>query len=268
MKPWREFSVSVRRGEGPFYAFLYRVASRIRSLAIPTIRPLHHLLYCEWTLRTTLWHNFWRIVYYEPMFRSQCISVGPGFRMPYGGNGIARIEGDLSLYLGSGVTVFDNAHLAGLKVFDKPELHIGDRTYIGPHVSFGVGKKITVGRNCLITSRLITDNPGHSTKDTLRRLDRGGGIPSAEDVRPVCIGDFCFLALNTVVYPGVTVGDGVVARVGTHLNRDIPPFVVVGGNPARIVRKLPIPPQMAEIVGRDRYESYVKAHKQIELPSP
>ena len=128
-----------------------------------------------------------------------------------------------------------------------------------------VGKRITVGSHCIITSRIITDNPGHPIDDVLARMTSGGGSPAPETIKPIVIGDFCFLPLDTVIYPGVTIGDGVVARVGTHINRDVPPFCQIAGNPMRIIRKLPIPEQLKDIVGEDRFNYDLKSHEMLEL---
>jgi len=70
-----------------------------------------------------------------------------------------------------------------------------------------------------------------------------------------------------VVYPGVTVGDGVVARIGTHISRDVPPFCQVAGNPMRIVKKLDIPPELRAMVGDARFESYLRAHEDLRIDS-
>jgi acetyltransferase-like isoleucine patch superfamily enzyme len=142
---------------------------------------------------------------------------------------------------------------------------VGDHTYLGPAVRFMVGKKLSVGSYCLIASKIITDNPGHPIDNVLGRMSPGGGSPSPESIRPVTIGDFCFLPLDTVVYPGVTIGDGVVARVGTHLSQDVPPFCQVAGNPMRIVRKLPVPVELRDCVGAERYQGYLDAHKALCL---
>jgi acetyltransferase-like isoleucine patch superfamily enzyme len=184
--------------------------------------------------------------------------------MEYAGNGITRIMGDLQLYIGSNVTIFDNTSFVGLKIFDKPELHIGDNSYLGPDVSIMVGREIRIGRNCAIGSVLITDNPGHST-NIFSRLESGSGSPNSGDIRPVKIGDFCWFPLGTYVYPGVTVGDGVVALAGTHINKDVPPFCRIAGQPMRIICKLPIPPEIVNLVGNERYESYLKAHEELKL---
>lgn len=261
----RKINLRIRRRETPFYDRLYELAKTVRSFSFPVWRPLHSMLYLEWCARTNLWHNFWRIVYYEPMFKSQCVSVGKKFRMEYAGNGCAKIFGDLRVSLGSNVCIFDNTQFVGLKVFDSPELVVGDNTYLGPAVLFYVGKRISVGSYCMITSKIITDNPGHPIDNVLGRMQSGGGSPIAESIRPITIGDFCFLPLETVIYPGVTIGDGVVARIGTHINRDVPPFCQVEGNPMRIKKKLPIPSELAIVVGEERFKSYFESQKNVSI---
>lgn len=265
MKNFREISVAVRRQETPFYACLYKIAKKISGASFPVLKPLHSFFYNEWALRTRLWHEFWRIIYYEPIFKSQCVHVGSGFKMHYAGNGTTRIHGNLQIHIGSNVTIFDRTTFIGLKVLDTPGLHIGNNTYIGPNVVFSVGNKISIGNHCLVGCNLITDNPGHPFDDVLARLQSGGGSPPAHTIRPTTIGDFCWLASETVVYPGTIIGDGVVARYGTHLNRTIPPFCFVGGNPWNILKKLPIPDELRSIVGDERFESYLEAHKTIDI---
>lgn len=261
----KTFVRRIKRRETPLYNFLFHVAKKITHFSIPYSRFFHGILYHEWQLRRSLWHAFWRVIYYEPMFKSQCASVGKKFRMEYAGNGSAKIYGNLSLHFGDNVRIFDNTRFAGLKVHENPELYIGDNTYIGPLVRFMVGKRITVGQHCLITSRIITDNPGHPIDDVLARMSSGGGSPAAKTIKPIVIGDFCFLPLDTVIYPGVTIGDGVVARVGTHIHKDVPPFCQIAGNPMRIVRKLSVPEELKDFVGEDRFHAYLQSHAMLEL---
>lgn len=261
----KNLALRIRRRETPLYDRLYRVAKFLRQISMPVIRPLHSMLYNEWCARTSLWHNFWRVVYYEPIFKSQCFAVGKNFRMEYAGNGSTKIFGNLQISLGNNVRIFDNTFFVGLKVFDAPQLVVGNDTYIGPELHILVGKRVEIGSHCLITSKMITDNPGHPIDNVLSRLESGGGTPSPDSIRPVIIGDFCFLPLDTIVYPGVTVGDGVVARIGTHISKDVPPFCQVAGNPMRIVRKLPIPEALKDIVGEKRYNRYLQVHSDLDL---
>lgn len=50
------------------------------------------------------------------------------------------------------------------------------------------------------------------------------------------IGQNCFIAINAIVLPGVTIGDQVIVGAGSVVTKDIPSNSVVGGNPARIIR--------------------------------
>jgi len=255
----------IKKRENPLYNFLYHILKKSIHISMPYNKKIHSFLYNEWCVRTTLWHNFWRIVYYEPMFKSQCTSVGRNLLMEYTGNGSAKIRGNLLLTIGNNVTIFDNTQFVGLDVLKKPKLNIGDDTYIGPLVRFMVGSRIVVGNNCLITSRIITDNPGHPIDDVVERMSSGGSSPSPDTICPITIGDFCFLPLDTVIYPGVSIGDGVVARVGTHINKDVPPFCQIAGNPMCIIRKLSIPEELRKIVGEERFNAYFKEHAALEI---
>lgn len=262
---WRAFSAKIRRRESPFYDRLYSIAKNIHGVSFPVHKKFHGFLYDEWALRTNMWHEFWRIVYFEPIFKSQCAEVGSGFRMEYAGNGTTRVYGNLQIYIGDNVTIFDNTGLVGLKVKDKPELHIGNNTYIGPSVRIYIGSKVSIGSHCMITSRLVTDNPGHPIDDVLARMESSGGAPRESSIRPISIGDFCFLALDTYVYPGTTVGDGVVAKMGTHINGNIPPFCLISGNPWRVDKKLPIPDALKDRFGEERYRQWKEQQDTVKL---
>ena len=262
------FFQAIRRRETPFYDRLYRTVRRIRGVSMPVIPRLHRFLYREWALRTSAWHNFWRIVYYEPMFKSMCRRVGPGFRLWYAGNGICRILGDLRIDLGGNVVMFDNVSLVGLRICDGPVLSIGDNSYIGPQCRFMVARSISIGRHCLIGSRtMLMDNAGHPLEADAR-LAPGGGLPPAQSARDVSIGDFCFFGAGCYVYPGASVGDGVMAKAGAHITGDIPPFSVVAGNPGRVSRLLPIPPAMRAMAGEDRYAGWLAARKTFIRANP
>lgn len=67
-------------------------------------------------------------------------------------------------------------------------------------------------------------------------------------VGPVRIGPWADIGVNAVVLPGVTVGTGAIVGAGAVVTKDVPPFAVVAGVPARFVRwreGAPIPPHNA-----------------------
>lgn len=88
---------------------------------------------------------------------------------------------------------------------------IKDRTMVGPH--------------CRIAT--VT----HSLNYLDRRRPDG-------TVRPVEIGEDCWLGLGVTVLPGVTIGKGCVVAAGAVVAKDVAPFNLVGGVPAKIIRHL------------------------------
>ena len=52
----------------------------------------------------------------------------------------------------------------------------------------------------------------------------------------VKIEDDCWIASNAVILAGVTVGKGAVVAAGSIVTKDVPPYSIVGGNPAKIIK--------------------------------
>ena len=50
------------------------------------------------------------------------------------------------------------------------------------------------------------------------------------------IGRFCFIGARSVIMPGVTVGDGCIIATGAMVTKDVPPYSIVAGNPAAVIR--------------------------------
>jgi acetyltransferase-like isoleucine patch superfamily enzyme len=111
------------------------------------------------------------------------------------------------------------------------EIEIGDCTAVYNDVEVMVHSgKVTIGRNCLITRRaaIITGGHGFRRKDLLIRQQ---GLVY-DDIR---LGNDCWVGYGALVLGGVTVGDGSVVAAGSVVTKDVPPYTVVGGVPARII---------------------------------
>jgi galactoside O-acetyltransferase len=61
-------------------------------------------------------------------------------------------------------------------------------------------------------------------------------IQTPLEIKPVRIGAWADIGTNAVILPGVTVGRGSIVGAGAVVNRDVPPFSVVAGVPARLIR--------------------------------
>ncbi len=63
-----------------------------------------------------------------------------------------------------------------------------------------------------------------------------GDYPRPEE-KPVVIGNNVWVGDRSIILPGVTIGDGAVIGAGSVVTKDVPPFHIYGGNPARMIRK-------------------------------
>jgi acetyltransferase-like isoleucine patch superfamily enzyme len=71
-----------------------------------------------------------------------------------------------------------------------------------------------------------------------RRVACGERIADAKAARPIRLGRNSWVGFGACVLPGVTIGDGSIVAARSVVAADVPPYVVVAGNPARIVRRL------------------------------
>ncbi len=90
---------------------------------------------------------------------------------------------------------------------------------------------VHIGRNAFIAPGVQIYTAGHD----LGHLKRNSGV---EYGRAVAIGRDCWIGGSAVICPGVTIGDRCVVAAGAVVTRDVPDDSLVGGNPARIIRKL------------------------------
>ena len=125
------------------------------------------------------------------------------------------------------------------------------RVYIEPTICFDYGYNIFVGENfycnfhnvfldiCPIT---IGDNcmfgPNVQLYTASHPLEPGKRNSGQEFGKPITIGDNVWIGGSCVVVPGVTLGDNVVVAAGAVVTKSFPDNVVVGGNPARILKTI------------------------------
>ena len=107
---------------------------------------------------------------------------------------------------------------------------IGEETFINYNCTMLDGGYISIGRHCQIGPNCQFYTPSHPFDHTERRKP-------IESVKPITIGDDCWLGGGVIVLPGVTIGNRCIIGAGSVVTKDIPDDSVAVGNPCRIIRK-------------------------------
>ncbi len=92
-----------------------------------------------------------------------------------------------------------------------------------------------IGKYCLIAANTsIMDSHGHSIADSdcLRRHC------TQDEPEEVVIGDNVWVGMNCIITKGVHIGKAAIVGAGSVVTRSVPAFTVVGGSPARVIRKI------------------------------
>jgi acetyltransferase-like isoleucine patch superfamily enzyme len=110
-------------------------------------------------------------------------------------------------------------------------LIMGDHSNIGPFAYVGCSGLIRIGNNVMISPRVSLYAENH--------VIAGINIPMKEQgvtQKGIVIEDDCWIAANSIILDGVTVGRGSVVAAGAVVTRDVPPYSVVAGVPATIIK--------------------------------
>ena len=112
----------------------------------------------------------------------------------------------------------------------EPDVTIGDYSYVNKNSSV---ENCTIGKYCSISSGVYICPFEHDTHRVSTSPWSGDGKSHGRKRRPVIIGNDVLISLNAVILEGVTIGDGAVIAAGAVVNKDVKPYEIVGGVPAK-----------------------------------
>ena len=111
-------------------------------------------------------------------------------------------------------------------------LRIGAGTIIGDNALLAAQRGLTIGKNVNLSSNVSIYSGAHDHRDPYFR-----STPTT--TRPITIGDRVWIGSNAVILTGVNIGEGAVVCAGCVVTKDVEPYAVVAGIPAKKVNERP-----------------------------
>lgn len=129
------------------------------------------------------------------------------------------------LKMGKGSTI----HM-GARFYEPSNIQIGEDTIVGEGAVLDGRDKLVIGNHVALATEVMIFNSQHEIDDEFFSPSSGH----------VVIEDYVFIGPRAIIQPGVTIGKGAIVAAGAVVTKDIPPFAIVGGVPAKIIgeRKL------------------------------
>ncbi len=126
-----------------------------------------------------------------------------------------------------------NIEISGHSIFsDHQNIVWHDHIYIGPFAFFCAIGGLEICSNVIIGPRVTIHTSNHRYENaTMLPYDNYSLLKKVTIEKNVWIGD------GAMIVPGVTIGEGSVIAMGSVVTKDVPKYSVVGGNPAKVIKK-------------------------------
>lgn len=151
------------------------------------------------------------------------------------------ISGAEHIRVGKNVTICRLARIDAVTFYPNtgqtftPDFEIGDNAVIQVSCHIGCINKVRIGKYTTIAARTLVTDHTHGTveEDNLELPPRHRKLYSKG---PVIIGDYVMIGEGCAIMPGVTIGDHAVIGANSVVTKDIPPYSVACGNPAKVIK--------------------------------
>ncbi len=110
-------------------------------------------------------------------------------------------------------------------------IHVGKGFFANYNCCIIDVARVTIGDNCMLAPNVAIYTAGHPVHPTTRNSGFEYGVE-------VTVGDNVWIGGNTVILPGVHIGNNTVIGAGSVVTRDVPGFVIAAGNPCRVIREI------------------------------
>ena len=151
--------------------------------------------------------------------------------------GGVRITNPQCIYIGShvgiGADTFFGPVIHDNGITYNPKIIIGDGTWIGKHSSLAAIDRVEIGKNVLFAGYVHITDHSHGYEDINMPISRQRLITKG----PVIIEDQCWLGFSCEILSGVHIGRHSIVAARAVVTKDVPPYSIVAGNPAKVVKQ-------------------------------
>lgn len=120
----------------------------------------------------------------------------------------------------------------GVTIMSPQKVELGDNVYLGKNVTIAGQAGVTIGANSIINHNVNIISVNHIYEDsskTIREQGYSGG--------PISIGEDVWIATGAVIIKNVKIGKGAVIGANAVVTKDVAPYTLVGGVPAKFIRR-------------------------------
>jgi galactoside O-acetyltransferase len=142
-----------------------------------------------------------------------------------------EIEAPQNMALGSGCILFEECRLSAQS---GGAIDIGSGTVFNSNVFVNAaeGGRISIGKNVIVGPRTTMRASNHAYADKARLISEQGHMPGE-----IVIGDDVWIGAHALILPGARVGSGAVIAAGAVVVKEVPPYSLSGGIPAKVIRE-------------------------------
>ena len=141
------------------------------------------------------------------------------------------------IFLGKGVGIGANTFLGPVVEYAgipyNPKITVGEGTWIGKNCSIAAIDSVEIGKHVLFAGYVHITDHSHGYEDITRPIAPQQLISKG----PVVIEDDCWLGFSCEILSGVHIGKHSIVAARAVVTKDVPPYSIVAGNPAKIVKR-------------------------------
>ncbi len=149
----------------------------------------------------------------------------------------------------SSIEIGNDCLISGMLVTetDNSRIKIGNNVFLGGGSTIDCAISVTIEDDVLVSyGCILSDSDNHSLRYSIRKKDLADWKEGCKHdwsttiSKPLLISKGAWIGAGAIILKGVTIGEGAVIGAGSVVTKDIPPYSIAAGNPARVIREIPL----------------------------